>query len=124
MALILNPLFPAVLHTAPPPPPICGAQEGFLAALQHMAPDLCVTAAYGNMLPQRFLDIPRLGTLNIHPSLLPKSVHVCLRMCKCCMLYYCMHSTMSNSSHACMHTCCNLLLRYSLLLVWHGSWLC
>ena len=30
-----------------------------------------MTAAYGNMLPQRFLDIPRLGTLNIHPSLLP-----------------------------------------------------
>ena len=31
-----------------------------------------VTAAYGNFLPQRFLDLPRLGTLNIHPSLLPQ----------------------------------------------------
>ena len=37
-----------------------------------MQPDLCVTAAYGNVLPQRFLDTPRCGTLNIHPSLLPK----------------------------------------------------
>jgi methionyl-tRNA formyltransferase len=36
-----------------------------------MAPDLMVTAAYGNYLPRAFLDIPRLGTLNIHPSLLP-----------------------------------------------------
>ena len=34
--------------------------------------DLCVTAAYGNFLPQKFLDIPRFGTLNIHPSLLPQ----------------------------------------------------
>jgi len=40
-----------------------------IAALE---PDLCVTAAYGNILPQRFLDIPRFGTLNIHPSLLPQ----------------------------------------------------
>ena len=37
-----------------------------------LQPDLCVTAAYGNILPQRFLDIPRFGTLNIHPSLLPR----------------------------------------------------
>ena len=47
-------------------------QEAFLTTLRDMSPDLCVTAAYGNMLPQAFLDIPRLGTLNIHPSLLPK----------------------------------------------------
>ena len=46
-------------------------QPDFLARLTELAPDLCVTAAYGNILPQRFLDIPRYGTLNIHPSLLP-----------------------------------------------------
>jgi len=44
----------------------------FLDALRDMAPDLMVTAAYGNFLPQKFLDIPELGTLNIHPSLLPQ----------------------------------------------------
>lgn len=28
--------------------------------------------AYGNFLPKRFLAIPRRGTLNVHPSLLPR----------------------------------------------------
>ena len=44
----------------------------FLDALTTIRPDLCITAAYGNFLPSKFLSIPRLGTLNIHPSLLPK----------------------------------------------------
>lgn len=35
-------------------------------------PDLCITAAYGQYLPKRFLATPSLGTVNIHPSLLPK----------------------------------------------------
>ncbi len=35
-------------------------------------PDVCVVAAYGQILPQRFLDIARLGCINIHASLLPK----------------------------------------------------
>lgn len=48
------------------------AQPDFLDALKALQPDLCVTAAYGNILPQTFLDIPRRGTLNIHPSLLPQ----------------------------------------------------
>ncbi|KAL4540166.1 hypothetical protein Ndes2526A_g03165 [Nannochloris sp. 'desiccata'] len=43
----------------------------FLAALSNLQPDLCITAAYGNYLPSKFLSIPRYGTLNIHPSLLP-----------------------------------------------------
>eukprot|EP00587_Corethron_hystrix_P004395 CAMPEP_0113311588 /NCGR_PEP_ID=MMETSP0010_2-20120614/8763_1 /TAXON_ID=216773 ORGANISM="Corethron hystrix, Strain 308" /NCGR_SAMPLE_ID=MMETSP0010_2 /ASSEMBLY_ACC=CAM_ASM_000155 /LENGTH=400 /DNA_ID=CAMNT_0000167253 /DNA_START=165 /DNA_END=1367 /DNA_ORIENTATION=+ /assembly_acc=CAM_ASM_000155 len=34
--------------------------------------DLAVTAAYGNYLPRRFLALPRRGTLNVHPSLLPR----------------------------------------------------
>lgn len=45
--------------------------ESFLGALEALQPDLCVTAAYGCFLPQRFLDLPGFGTLNIHPSLLP-----------------------------------------------------
>jgi methionyl-tRNA formyltransferase len=43
----------------------------FLATLTNLQPDLCITAAYGNYLPFKFLSIPRYGTLNIHPSLLP-----------------------------------------------------
>lgn len=35
-------------------------------------PDLIVTAAYGKILPQRILDIPKYGCLNVHASLLPK----------------------------------------------------
>jgi len=35
-------------------------------------PDLIVVAAYGQILPQSLLDLPRLGCLNVHASLLPK----------------------------------------------------
>ena len=40
-----------------------------LAALQ---PDVCAVVAYGRILPQRVLDIPHKGSINIHASLLPK----------------------------------------------------
>uniref|UniRef100_A0A0E0N0Z0 methionyl-tRNA formyltransferase n=1 Tax=Oryza rufipogon TaxID=4529 RepID=A0A0E0N0Z0_ORYRU len=46
-------------------------EEAFLSDLKEVRPELCITAAYGNILPQRFLDIPPYGTVNIHPSLLP-----------------------------------------------------
>uniref|UniRef100_A0ACD5VY92 Uncharacterized protein n=1 Tax=Avena sativa TaxID=4498 RepID=A0ACD5VY92_AVESA len=46
-------------------------EETFLSDLKEVRPELCITAAYGNILPQRFLDIPPCGTVNIHPSLLP-----------------------------------------------------
>ncbi len=39
--------------------------------LRALAPDLCVTAAFGQILSQEILDIPRLGTVNVHASLLP-----------------------------------------------------
>eukprot|EP00958_Prasinococcus_capsulatus_P029263 scaffold7382_cov406-Prasinococcus_capsulatus_cf.AAC.34 len=45
--------------------------QEFLDKLRDLQPHLCITAAYGNFLPQRFLDIPEYGTVNIHPSLLP-----------------------------------------------------
>lgn len=44
----------------------------FISQLQELKVDLCVTAAYGNYLPQKFLSLPSYGTVNIHPSLLPK----------------------------------------------------
>ena len=40
--------------------------------LRALAPDLCVTAAFGQILSQELLDIPRLGNINVHASLLPK----------------------------------------------------
>ena len=42
------------------------------AALQAIQPDVMVVAAYGLILPQWVLDLPRLGCLNIHASLLPR----------------------------------------------------
>lgn len=39
--------------------------------LKALAPDLIVAVAYGKLLPQRVLDIPPLGCINIHGSILP-----------------------------------------------------
>ncbi len=46
-------------------------QEG-LDALRAVKPDLCVTAAFGQILSKKILDVPRLGTINVHASLLPR----------------------------------------------------
>ncbi len=40
--------------------------------LKKLNPDLCVTAAFGQILSQEILDIPPLGNINVHASLLPK----------------------------------------------------
>jgi len=40
--------------------------------LRNLKPDLCVTAAFGQILSQEILDIPAIGTVNVHSSLLPK----------------------------------------------------
>ncbi len=40
--------------------------------IKRLAPDLMVTCAFGQILSKEILDIPRLGVINIHASLLPK----------------------------------------------------
>ncbi|MGN0436586.1 MAG: methionyl-tRNA formyltransferase, partial [Wujia sp.] len=40
--------------------------------LKNISPDAIVVAAYGQILPESILNIPRLGCINIHASLLPK----------------------------------------------------
>ena len=40
--------------------------------LKTQKPDLFIIAAYGTIIPQNILNIPKLGALNVHPSLLPK----------------------------------------------------
>lgn len=45
--------------------------EEFMALLHQAAPALIVVAAYGKILPPEILDLPRLGCVNIHGSLLP-----------------------------------------------------
>ena len=44
----------------------------FVEALTQLAPDLGVVAAYGKILPDQLLTLPRLGMINVHASLLPK----------------------------------------------------
>lgn len=41
-------------------------------ACRELAPDLLIVAAYGLLLPPAVLDIPRLGCLNVHASVLPR----------------------------------------------------
>jgi len=45
--------------------------EEFVSRLIELAPDSCPVVAYGALLPQRVLDIPRHGWVNLHFSLLP-----------------------------------------------------
>ena len=47
------------------------AAEG-VACLKELAPDLVVTAAFGQLLSKEILDIPQYGTVNVHASLLPQ----------------------------------------------------
>ena len=46
--------------------------EEALELLRSFSPDVAVVAAYGQILPKAVLDVPRLGCVNIHGSLLPK----------------------------------------------------
>jgi methionyl-tRNA formyltransferase len=43
----------------------------FLAQIAALEPDVSVVVAYGHILPKAVIDLPRLGTLNIHASVLP-----------------------------------------------------
>lgn len=46
--------------------------EAFIEYLRNLKPDLIVVVAYGKILPEAILEIPRLGCLNLHASLLPQ----------------------------------------------------
>ncbi|HEX9664621.1 MAG TPA: methionyl-tRNA formyltransferase [Patescibacteria group bacterium] len=40
--------------------------------LKETDPDLIIVAAYGRIIPKKIIDLPRFGSINVHPSLLPK----------------------------------------------------
>ena len=46
--------------------------EKFIGELKDLNPDLLVVAAYGKILPKKILEIPKLKSINVHASLLPK----------------------------------------------------
>lgn len=52
--------------------PLKAREPAFLEQLRALAPDVIAVAAYGQILPQALLDIPRHGCLNVHTSLLPR----------------------------------------------------
>lgn len=47
-------------------------REGIAEAIRQTGADLAVVAAFGQILPRDVLEAPRLGCINIHPSLLPE----------------------------------------------------
>ncbi len=47
-------------------------KSDFPREIQLLEADLYVVAAYGKIIPREILEIPKLGALNIHPSLLPR----------------------------------------------------
>jgi methionyl-tRNA formyltransferase len=46
--------------------------EEFVEAIRALKADIFVIVAYGRILPEVILNIPKLGSINVHPSLLPK----------------------------------------------------
>lgn len=46
--------------------------EELIAKLQELEPDFFITVAFGQILSQEVLDIPKYGTINLHASLLPE----------------------------------------------------
>lgn len=62
----------ALEHGIPVYQPLNFRQDEDVAALAALKPDLMIVVAYGLILPQRVLDIPRLGCINVHASLLPR----------------------------------------------------
>lgn len=46
--------------------------KGFVQTVRDLAPEIIVVAAFGQIIPQRMLDIPPRGCINVHGSLLPR----------------------------------------------------
>lgn len=59
-------------HGIPVIQPLSLRNEAAVSELRDLQPDIMVVAAYGLILPQEVLDIPRAGCLNVHASLLPR----------------------------------------------------
>lgn len=63
----------ALVHDLPVYQPVRIRKEPeFIQTLRDMQPDVIVVVAFGQILPKEVLDIPRLGCVNVHASLLPK----------------------------------------------------
>lgn len=87
VAAITQPERPAGRGRQPRPNPVrtlaesCGvrvmqpervAREPVLREIAELNPEVIIVASYGQILPERLLQIPRKGCVNLHPSLLPR----------------------------------------------------
>lgn len=62
----------AVEYDLPVYQPFKAADEEFVSVLKDLNPDVIVVVAYGQILPESILNIPKYGCINVHGSLLPK----------------------------------------------------
>lgn len=62
----------ALTHNLPVFQPASMRTEEALEALKSCRPDLVIVVAYGKLLPKEVLELPGLGCINVHASLLPK----------------------------------------------------
>ena len=62
----------AIAHNLPVFQPENFREDVTVEELAALRPDVCAVVAYGRILPQRVLDIPTKGCINIHASLLPR----------------------------------------------------
>jgi methionyl-tRNA formyltransferase len=62
----------ALKHDIPVYQPVRAREESFVETLKELNPDVIVVVAFGQILPKAILDIPKLGCINVHVSLLPK----------------------------------------------------
>jgi len=73
MKLVASPVKEVALaHDIPVFQPENFRSDEDVQALAALQPDVCAVVAYGRILPQRVLDIPAKGCINIHTSLLPQ----------------------------------------------------
>ena len=62
----------ALAHGIPVYQPLTAKDAETQALVESLHPELTVVVAYGQILPQKLLDVPKFGSVNVHASLLPK----------------------------------------------------
>ena len=62
----------ALQHSIPVLQPENVKEDAFLKELSKYGPDIIALTAYGKLLPESIINLPPLGTINVHGSLLPK----------------------------------------------------
>ena len=62
----------ALQHDLPVYQPIRVKEAGFVEKIEAMNPDIIVVVAFGQIISQEILDLPKYGCINVHASLLPK----------------------------------------------------